>query len=566
MPQSTTPTNNRERKKEKTEKDHTKPLFKSCSAINYMYTAANTNKGKLTANESQKEITDLEPSPNIGLKQSVMTILSLMVGIGIFGSVGIIHLHLKSVAATFSLWLVSAGIALCGALSYAELGTTLPENGGEAVYLERAWGAFAGAHFEWASVALLRPAFLGFLGNAFALHAVLIWQAWNLASPEDWLTDEEKLRTKFGWVIPACGSIMLLLIYFVACAGPRAAEKASTIFTYGSLLSLASIVVVGTGWGFLVHPDDLKQAGIDKGRLLGQVFSSAKDTGLWPFSRVVNVDGPNDVKAPLNTLQVINAFSQALVNGLWAMDGWNNLNMISGRVINPSVTLPRAIWLAIGIVTALYLFVQIGYYGVVPYEILQSTRTAAVEWGRVIFSAFGDKWTPLGATVMGLFVMGSTVGSSLSGLGTSAEVLKKSAERGSMPAFLGRVSPKLGVPVAGFGLQCLLGLALMWAGSFLSGKTYSGLLTVCTFPMWIYYGAAVLGLFVIRWRERALARPYKVTPVAPIVFLASTLFMIVSAVVDKDSRAFVGICVMIMLVGLGVCLLVVKPKHQQQSI
>ena len=49
-------------------------------------------------------------------------------------------------------WLVSGLLALCGALCYAELGTMLPMNGGEAVYLGRAFGNLVSFMFEFVTI------------------------------------------------------------------------------------------------------------------------------------------------------------------------------------------------------------------------------------------------------------------------------------------------------------------------------------------------------------------------------------------------------------------------------
>lgn len=49
-------------------------------------------------------------------------------------------------------WLLSGLLALSGALCYAELGTMLPMNGGEAVYFGRAFGSLASFIFEFVTI------------------------------------------------------------------------------------------------------------------------------------------------------------------------------------------------------------------------------------------------------------------------------------------------------------------------------------------------------------------------------------------------------------------------------
>jgi amino acid transporter len=51
-------------------------------------------------------------------------------------------------------WLISGLLALCGALCYAELGAMLPMNGGESVYLGRAYGSLITFMFEFVTIAV----------------------------------------------------------------------------------------------------------------------------------------------------------------------------------------------------------------------------------------------------------------------------------------------------------------------------------------------------------------------------------------------------------------------------
>lgn len=62
------------------------------------------------------------------------------------------------------IWAISGLLALCGALCYAELGTMLPMNGGESVYLSRAFGSLISFTFEFVCIIVQRV----------SQHAILI--------------------------------------------------------------------------------------------------------------------------------------------------------------------------------------------------------------------------------------------------------------------------------------------------------------------------------------------------------------------------------------------------------
>jgi L-type amino acid transporter 9 len=69
----------------------------------------------------------------------------------------------------------------------------------------------------------------------------------------------------------------------------------------------------------------------------------------------------------------------AFYSGLWAYDGWNNLNYVTEEIINPRRNLPLSILIAIPMVTVCYLLVNISYLTVMsPSEMVISDAVAVV--------------------------------------------------------------------------------------------------------------------------------------------------------------------------------------------
>ncbi|RUP49604.1 hypothetical protein BC936DRAFT_142073 [Jimgerdemannia flammicorona] len=83
-------------------------------------------------------------------------VVGLMIGSGLFSSPGPILAHTGAVGTSLVIWLVSGLLAITGALCYAELGTMLPMNGGEAVYLERAFGSLVSFLFGFVAIVALK--------------------------------------------------------------------------------------------------------------------------------------------------------------------------------------------------------------------------------------------------------------------------------------------------------------------------------------------------------------------------------------------------------------------------
>ena len=85
-------------------------------------------------------------------KAAVSLVVANMIGTGVFTSLGFQLADIRSVFALMMLWLVGGIAALCGALTYAELGANLPRSGGEYNFLTRLYHPAVGFISGWISV------------------------------------------------------------------------------------------------------------------------------------------------------------------------------------------------------------------------------------------------------------------------------------------------------------------------------------------------------------------------------------------------------------------------------
>src|SRR6185436_483195 len=77
---------------------------------------------------------------SIGVFHAAALVVANMIGAGIFTTTGFQAEALGNPLWIYGLWLVGGGLALCGALCYAELGAAIPKPGGEYQYLREAFG------------------------------------------------------------------------------------------------------------------------------------------------------------------------------------------------------------------------------------------------------------------------------------------------------------------------------------------------------------------------------------------------------------------------------------------
>ena len=106
----------------------------------------------------------------ITLLQGVAIIVGIIIGSGIFVSpVGILK-HTRSVGLSLIMWAICGLYNTLCALCYAELGASMPESGGEYVYIKRAFGDFPAFVCLWIDFTLICPVGIAALSLIASLY------------------------------------------------------------------------------------------------------------------------------------------------------------------------------------------------------------------------------------------------------------------------------------------------------------------------------------------------------------------------------------------------------------
>src|SRR5947209_1413706 len=120
------------------------------------------------------------PKRQLGIAIAAAIVIANMIGSGVFVGAGYqAAYNFKDPLTMMSTWVVGGIIALCGAATYAELGSLMPRAGGEYVYLREAYHPAVGFMSGWVSLvigfsapiaaaALLFSFYLGALAPALA--------------------------------------------------------------------------------------------------------------------------------------------------------------------------------------------------------------------------------------------------------------------------------------------------------------------------------------------------------------------------------------------------------------
>lgn len=411
-------------------------------------------------------------TPQLGLFDGISTIVGLMVGSGIFSSSAEIQNVVGSPGMALTLWFITGLLSLTGALCYAELGTLIPGSGGEAQYLQKAFGSWATFVFNWTSILLLKPGTVALLTVASAKYFVMLVcniMKWSTPSAEQGY-----------WTVKAIALAACALVTFSASVSTRTSLKIQAVLTYGKLLALA----------FIIFASIYQIAFVDR---------SAFNSNLrQPF---------------VGTNWAVSTYATALNHGLFGFDGWNNLNIIAGDLANPGRNLPLAIWISMAVVVTLYMFTIFGYYSTLPLSVISSSPTIGVDFGARVAGTFGS-------IIMPFFVISSTFGSALSSMATSSEIVILAADNGHLPKTFGRINTRFGTALNAYLMQGIISALFVFCVDF------DDLVNIYALPTWIFYGACVIVLLMMRVGEPNAHRPYKVWISTPIVFLASCIFLL----------------------------------------
>ena len=117
----------------------------------------------------------IAPRRQLGLFDSICIIVGIIVGVGIYETSPTIASCMPGWTGVLGVWLLGGVLALAGALCYAELATAYPRDGGDYVYLRRAYGNWSGYLFGWSQLAIIRPGDIARMAFVFGRYAASVY-------------------------------------------------------------------------------------------------------------------------------------------------------------------------------------------------------------------------------------------------------------------------------------------------------------------------------------------------------------------------------------------------------
>jgi basic amino acid/polyamine antiporter, APA family len=268
------------------------------------------------------------PKRALTLFDSPCIIVGIIIGAGIYQNAPMVARGVGSGWGLIGLWFAGGLLSLFGAFGYAELATAYPREGGDYVYLTRAYGRWAGFLFGWMQLAVVRPGDIAVMAFAFAMYARAIYN-------------------------PLAGS-----------------ENDYTQQLY-SILAIAVLTAINI-------------VGVAEGKWTQNVLMLAKIFGIGAII-VVAVVAPSGeaVAASVEPFPL----SVALIFVLFAYGGWNEMAYVAAEVKDPDRNIVRALLLGTVAVIVLYLTLNAAFLYTLGYAGLANSKAVAADAVSTAFPA-----------------------------------------------------------------------------------------------------------------------------------------------------------------------------------
>lgn len=451
----------------------------------------------------------------LNLFDFTMIVVSLVIGMGIFRTPANVAKASPDTFLFFAAWIAGGLVALCGALTYAEIGSRLPVTGGYYKIFSYAYHpsiAFAincvilvSNASSLAAVALVGGEYI--TGIFIPLSRDIEWM--KVAANVQYL---QKIHI-------AIAILAVLIFYGVNLAGLKMSAKTQNVLT------VIKIVLVL----LLITP----------------VFFAESS----PVSQIV----PPTLSPTLT--EYIKAFGIGLVAVSFTYGGYQQTINFGAEVHQPAKNVPRGIFYGITIIILLYLTINYAYIKVIGFETLHmpETKNIAAIMASKIFGINAER-------VLSGFLFLSVLAYVNVLLMSNPRVMFAMSEDNILPPVFKKRNPKtdvLTVSLSVFAAICIL--IIFWAKEF--DRILSFTIFLDSFGMIL----SAATIFILRKKTKHLddkgIYKMKLFPLLPVIFIAAYVFVAISIAMDYKSNgyaALIGLAVMAVFTALYFLLLQLK--------
>lgn len=410
------------------------------------------------------------PRKALTLWDCVAIIVGIIVGAGIFETAPSIAGQVGHPWLVLFVWVLGGALSVVGALCYAELATAYPREGGDYVYLNRAYGPWAGYMFGWARLSIIQTGSIGLLAYVFARYATSIFP----------LGDH-------SFLIYAEATVIVLTV--MNLIGTQQGKWTQIVLTTAKVLGVGGIIAVAF-FSTAAAPVSGESAGANYGGL-----------------------------------------RLAMIFVLFTYGGWNEAAYVAAEVREPRRNIVGALLFGTLLVTLLYVLINAAYLYCLGIEGLKNSGAVATD---VVATGLGGRISGESvATLIGILVMISALGAINGEIFTGSRISYAVGREHAILGLLGRWNHRSNSPTWALLIQGAITATLVWlAGRWGGANGFNNLVKFTAPVFWFFFLMTAISLFVLRYRDRSVERPFRVPlyPVIPCIFCLSCGFMLYSSI------------------------------------
>jgi basic amino acid/polyamine antiporter, APA family len=433
-----------------------------------------------------------------------MIAIGSSIGSGIFKTPSEIAGYLPAEGWMLMVWVVGGIIALCGALTFAEISARYPQAGGFYVFLREAFGELPAFLYGWTMLVVVNTGSLAALSLVFVAYL-------NILIPIS-----DVLQT-----IIAISTIVILTIMNVF--GVRFGGIFASVFTTAKLLGIFMVVLLGVFVGnFSVNASNFN-------------FPKLAETAQH--------------------LPLISAFGLALIGVTFSYGGYQHATFVAAEVKDAQRVVPRAMLLGISIVCLAYLSVNFAYLKLMPLADIAASKSVAADAVSSVWSA--------GALFIAFLIVLSVLGTIGIYILTAPRIYFAMAEDGVFFKQFAALHPRYKTPQYAIIFQSVWAIVLL-----IFWKTFADLITYVVFIDTAFFFLTAATIFVFRRRETTKNRGENVLyrtflyPITPLIFMAMSAFIVVNTLIEKPVQAIAGLAFLV----IGVVVFYAFRKRRDPSV
>jgi basic amino acid/polyamine antiporter, APA family len=472
----------------------------------------------------------------LGLFDSVMIVIGVMIGSGIFIVPADMARNIGSPGWLLVAWVFAGVLTVFAALSYGELAAMMPSVGGVYVYLREAFSPILGFLYGWTLFTVIQTGTIAAVAVAFARFLGVLLPS---ISEQNYILSPLHITSGYAVSLSTAQLVAIAVIVVLTWTnsqGVRYGKIVQNLFTSAKIASLAGLIIVGLVFGW------------------NHAAVSANFGNLWT---------PHDfspITATLNaatSMGLLVAICVSQSGSLFSADSWHDITFAAGEVHNPGWTIPRALALGTIATITLYVLANVAYLVTLPLEAIQhapSDRVATAMLEKII-----PGW---GSIIMAIAIMISAFGCINSLVLAGPRVYYAMAKHGLFLPQAGRLN-RARVPGWSLVVQGIWASALVLPRTFNSvtgqyGNLYSNLLDYVISAALLFYIFTIAGVIRLRITRPDVPRPYKALgyPVIPLLYILGASTVLACLFAYRPSTTWPGL--LIVLAGVLIYMLRVR--------